>query len=634
MHSTLAALPLLALFSAAPLAAADFPPITDEERAVTAVPGEPNAAAVVLFKKGEFLMMGHGLATGSLASHLQVQARVKILTEAGKSNGEIAIAHSDFTRLASFEGRTVLPDGRVVPVPPDAKFVRKTSQSQRTLLTAVAFPAVEVGAILDYRYELVFKSPFLLDPWYFAEEVPVRYSEIVFKVASGWQMRPWTRSPFGVKIQQEGQKTSGGDVMRAWAQDLPSVPDDPYGPPYADLAAQMVFLPIAGAFGAYQYQELLASWPHAFRLLITTYLDVRHRDFGVAQRARQIAAAGTPRQKAEALYRFVRDEVETEADPGVFVDPAAALREVLSRRRGSPTEKALLLQAMLWAVRIPSSPVWAADRNRGTPDLGLPNPAWFDTMIVAADLDGTQIFLDPTERTLAFGQLRAGHEGTKALMPGIENARVIVLPEAPFQDNAQIAQIALELDEKGRLAGTGTLRLTGHHAREAIGRNWNEWLAERCRDFQVSGVKTVETPDDRKVVVTWSLMQREEEVLGDESSLLPSAPLGPARQPFVQPSSSRKTTVMFEYADRTEVELRLRWPAAWKIESQPAAAALQNGVGELAVSVEAKEGSLVFRRRFDLSRRLLRSPQEYDAAQALFAAAEKSDAQGMVLVRR
>ena len=187
-----------------------FPPITDEERAVTSVPGEPNAPAVVLFKKGEFLMVGHGLVTGSLSSHLRVQTRVKILTEAGKSNGEMVISHSDSTKLESFSGRTVLPDGRVLPVPADAKFIRKTSVSRKTFVTAVAFPGVEVGAILDYQYELVFNSPFVLEPWYFSEDVPVRRSEIVFKAGSGWKMRPWSRSPFGVKIEQEKETTARG----------------------------------------------------------------------------------------------------------------------------------------------------------------------------------------------------------------------------------------------------------------------------------------------------------------------------------------------------------------------------------------------------------------------------------------
>jgi hypothetical protein len=72
----------------------EFPPVTAEERALAAVPGEPNAPAVVLFRKGELLMMGYGYLGGSLKSHLRVQTRVKVLTEHGLSNGEITIAHA------------------------------------------------------------------------------------------------------------------------------------------------------------------------------------------------------------------------------------------------------------------------------------------------------------------------------------------------------------------------------------------------------------------------------------------------------------------------------------------------------------------------------------------------------------
>jgi hypothetical protein len=635
----------LVLLGGPAAAAADFPPITDEERAIVSVPGEPNAPAVVLFKKGEFLMMGHGLLAGSLASHLRIHSRVKILTEAGKSNGEMVIAHNAFTKLEGFEGRTVLPDGRVVPVPADAKFVSRSSRSRKTFVTAVAFPSVEVGAILDYRYELVFGSPFLLDPWYFSEDVPVRYSEIVFKSAGGWNMQSWERALFGVKIQQESEKTARGDVLRAWAENLPAVPDDPYGPPYADLATQMVLLPKSRTIG-YQTQPLLESWASVVWWVGRIYEDVRRRDAGVAQQARKIAAAGTLRQKAESLYRFVRDEIETEPAPGVFVEGEAALRTILSGRRGDPAEKALLLQAMLKAVRIDSVLVWAGDRNRGNMDLRFPNPNWFDTVLVKVDLDGRQDFLDPADRALGFGQLRAGYEGTPALLVGAGGGfGRTALPEAPFYENGRHAGIELALDERGRLSGSGALRLTGHQAWEKIDwqeddaravRAWKDWLAERYRDFQVSDVKAVESPDERKVVVTWSMAQREEEVLGDEASLAPSVPLGPVAQPFVQPSSSRKTMVMFDYADQDEVELRLRWPEGWKVESLPKAAAVQNDVGALAVSVDVKEGerSLVYRRRFDKARRTLLNPQQYENAQALFAAAEKSDAQKLLLVRR
>src|SRR5215218_6925567 len=147
---------LLPLLAARPAAAQEFPPVTAEERAITSVPGEPNAPAVMLFKKGEFLMAGYGRFIGSLSSHLRIQARVKILTEAGKSNGELALGHSDYLRLQNFSGRTVLPDGRILPVPADARFQRRTSKSSKAFVTSVTFPAVQAGAILDYQYEVTF----------------------------------------------------------------------------------------------------------------------------------------------------------------------------------------------------------------------------------------------------------------------------------------------------------------------------------------------------------------------------------------------------------------------------------------------------------------------------------------------
>ena len=644
-HLCPALLVLAALVLPIRLEAAEFPPISEEERALASVPGEPNAPSVVLFKKGEFLMAGYGRVTGSLASHLRIQARVKILTEEGKRKGEITIAHSDATKLRNFEGRTVLPDGRIVPVPADATFLRKTSRSRKTFETAMAFPAVEVGAILDYQYEMVFQSPFYLEPWYFSEEIPVRYSEIVFKTALGWKMRPWSRSPFGVKINEESRQSGNGEERRAWAENLPSLLSEPFGPPHGDLATQMMLLPIVYIANNQQQIHLMETWDQVAYWAHRGYLDVRRKDGGVAEQARRIGASGSPRQKAEALYRFVRDEIKTAPGNGIFVDPEAPPRKILSERRGDPPGKALLLQIMLKAVDIDSYLVWAADRGRGAIDFRVPNPAWFDRMLVGLKLDGNSVFLDPSDPALGFGRLQAGYEGTLATVTSGQKALNMRLPETPFDQSARHAEVDLALDAAGRLSGRGSLLLTGHHAWEKIDwredeastlKAWEDWLAENFHDFRISDVKAVELPDERKVTVTWSMAQREEEVLGDESSLIPSAPLGPVRQPLMQPAASRKTNVTFEFADRDEVELRLRWPEGWEVESLPDVAVVQNQVGALDANVELKpeERALVYRRRLDTTRRSLGGPEHYEQAQALFAAAEKNDAQKLFLVRR
>ncbi|HET9212230.1 MAG TPA: DUF3857 and transglutaminase domain-containing protein [Thermoanaerobaculia bacterium] len=642
--AVLATLILTLLGARVAAAADDFPPITAAERALTSVPGAPNAPAVVLFKNTELRMAGYGRFFGSASSHLKVQARVKILTEAGRSNGEIAIDHGGRVRLRNFSGRTVLPDGRILPVPANAELRRQTSEVFKTFVTTVVFPAVQVGAILDYQYEIVFPSPLLLEPWSLSEEVPVLHSEILFKLATEWKMRVWTRSPLGVKIQRHEEETSGGNEIRAWADNLPAVPRVPYGPAYADLASQILLLPTAYG-NRYGSVRLMEDWLTTSDLLGQMYAAVRSRDGGVAKAAREIAGTGPPRQKAEALYRFVRDEIHGETGDAVLVAPDSSLREILANHRGSASDKALLLQAMLKAVGIESRLVWAADRNRGTVDTALPNPSWFDTVLVMLELDGKRTFLDPSSPALSFGQLRAGYEGTPALIPDVKKLEGIVLPETPFDQNLRRAEIDLALDGKGRLAGTGTLQLSGLHAAERIHwqedeektrQAWKDWLQERYRDFQITDVKAVEAPDERKVTLTWSMAQREEEVLGDETTVVPSAPLGPATQPFVQTAAERKLDVIFNYPDRDEVELRLRWPAGWRVEQRPQAAAVSHPCGGLSSSVVLSEQdrTLVYRRRLDITQRRIGSREDYEDVQDLFGAAAKNDAQKLTLVRQ
>ena len=136
--------------------------------------------------------------------------------------------------------------------------------------------------------------------------------------------------------------------------------------------------------------------------------------------------------------------------------------------------------------------------------------------------------------------------------------------------------------------------------------------------------------------LTWSLRQRDEDVLGDEVSLVPSRPLGPITQTFIQPADKRRSPVLFPYGDVEEVELRLRWPEGWKIESVPGLTKQEFPVGALAVEVAVKDAErvLVYRRHFEMRFRQLGSSQDYEAARALFAAVEKSDAQTLALVRR
>ena len=55
-------------------------------------------------------------------SFLEVFTRIKILSDEGTRYGTVSLVSSEVWRLRNLEGRTHLPDGRIVELAPDATF--------------------------------------------------------------------------------------------------------------------------------------------------------------------------------------------------------------------------------------------------------------------------------------------------------------------------------------------------------------------------------------------------------------------------------------------------------------------------------------------------------------------------------
>jgi len=625
--------------------AAEFAEITQQERELTSVPGQPNASAVVLFKKGKFSVT-EDVRTGRDLYDYTVRVRRKILTEEGKKYGEITLVHGKLSRLQKLEGRTVLPDGRSIPLPKDATFKRRASMSEKIFVTSVAFPAVEVGAILDYSYQVRLESILLVEPWIFQEEVPTLVSEILYEIPKTLGVNYWLQDPMRTGVSGEIKETPEGWEIFGQGKNLPALLSEPYGPPLVELAGYVMILPavVEGDFGV--WRDLLKTWASTCELYAPGYEKAVRKSGAASRKAKEIAAklpGAGGRERAEAVYRFVRDEIETVAWTGVDLPEDSTVDSVLAAGRGGSVEKALLLQTMLQAVDVPGRPVWVAERHGGMPNLAYPNPGWFDRVIFAADVDGRRLFLDPSDRRLAFGRLDPTLEGMPALLFS-RTPETITLPVTSFEENQRQAKIELDVDGEGRLSGRGSLAFIGHHGWDRLHRGedaettvkaWTEWLGNSYTDFAIDGVKVSEAVEERKVEVTWTMAQRAEEVLGDEVTFLPSRPLGPTQQIFQLPPSQRLSAVLLLFGDRDEVELTVRWPEGWRPEALPSETQAVGPAGSLTASIQVDEPGrrLTYRRRFDIKEREY-GKELYGAIRSLYNQTEKHDAQPIVLVRR
>lgn len=630
-------------------AAAAFPPITDEQKKLKEVPGSPGASAVVLFESADLAMQD---PTGDpVPSILTVERRIKILTEEGaKEFGEIEIPHSRTTRLSNLEGRTVLADGREVPLPKDAVFQRQVSRQDRQFETSAAFPSVEPGAILDLSYDLYFDSFFLLEPWLFQSTIPTLRSEVTFHIPSSVAVGTWGRTLPTHQFQSENRPEKDGQRLTVWLENLPAIPDEPYGPPLSDLSAKFMVIPHYVAFASGNRVYLMENWKDLMQQVEDHFYKPTLKDDKLArQKAKEIAKTveASDRALAEAVYRWVRDEIRTEAGSlyVLDVDEKNGVSGVVTRGVGTPAEKGLLLYAMLDELKLDSEILWAPDAYDGSIDPNVANPAWFERVIVAVDVNGSRVFLDPSSPSLAFGRLRPYNEGQPTVTYDPKNPDVGELPTTPPEDHRREASIELTLDEEGRATGTGTLTLTGHHAYlnldpeaadDEVLADWTEWLEERYEGYEVSDVKVNPSVDSQTLEVTFAVTQRDEEVLGDEATLILARPLGPVDQPFDLPPERRRTPVQFSFADRDELEVTLTWPEGWEVDSAPQSFDRKTSVGTAAYTVETDEEArtLHLTRRLEIAKKYFPNSTEYTALRDLYELMEERDARAVVLVRR
>ena len=119
-------------------------------------------------------------------------------------------------------------------------------------------------------------------------------------------------------------------------------------------------------------------------------------------------------------------------------------------------------------------------------------------------------------------------------------------------------------------------------------------------------------------------------------SLSPSRPLGPITQAFTLPPSQRVTPVVLPFADRDELTLEVTFPEGWRVEVLPAAAEVKNEAGALhaTAAVDTARRVVRYERRLEITARESGGREAYARLQALFAAAEKQDAQALALARR
>ncbi len=240
-------------------AATDWQPPTPEELNMKAEPAAPGAVAIILYQE-------ESSDNKNSNNTVEIYKRIKILTEAGKEYGNISIEYpGGMATIDNFEGRTIHSDGTILPFQGKGlDQIEVKSGGVRIRKKVFAMPDVQVGSILEYRYEINYTDSVVSAPsWYIQSELYTRkahYSFVPFVDKGGGSNFIVDKSgqrlsrvaftsvlPPGVDLKKVGnfQVDRTLDVIHDnWVLDVTNIPPIPkasYLPPIHGLSYRVQF---------------------------------------------------------------------------------------------------------------------------------------------------------------------------------------------------------------------------------------------------------------------------------------------------------------------------------------------------------------------------------------------------------
>ena len=519
-HGALPFFFLLTVATVPRLAHAQFPPVSKEELSMTADPKAPGAAAVYLYRE-ETEDDPHAFRT--------IYARIKVLTEAGKDAAVVHISYpktfvfnavgTNSSRMATansnswdapslnhlgedqpwdtdsyvgkveigaLEGRVIHPDGTIVPLTGKPSELLKATKGSRGSDTTFTMPGVEVGSVIEYRYQVRYDRYLTAPDWKLQKEYFIHKEHFVFRPSK--QFLPQQSKDVGAGDSQLKDphdniltdvrfkpvlptgKTLMADAMGNYVIDLtdvPPIPNENYAPPLTDEAYGVDFFYTYTPDVKTYWQGQMGYWTKALNAYTAPTQALQNAVKEI------VSPSDSPLDKAKKLYDMVQKLENTDSSPdgapltGSEFIPRGKVETVLLSKKGSSNQIAFLYLALMRTAGINARPVRIASRSIRIFSAQFMDNIQLDTVLVGLQLDGKETLVDPGTKMAPFATLHWAHAGAGGVAMGANNkAETIVTPFQKNTDNSTLHVGTLNVTPQGGVSGSLKIAFIGQKAIE------------------------------------------------------------------------------------------------------------------------------------------------------------------------
>ncbi len=552
----------------------------------------PQAGAIILLDEAEVNLY----KTGDLhSSRMERHMVVKILNRKGYGYANIVIPFASETVISDIEAKTVLPDGTIIPL--KQKNIFETDLFPSSLMYAdlkakrFTMPGIVPGCIVEYRWTQTVKNFTYWTKWYFQHTEPVKLSRYTVRCPSRWEIEWKTYGSDKVRMFKEDYP-EGFKAVREWEiRDIPPfIPEDGM-PPGSNVMANITFSPVH-----------VKKWSDISAWYNRLAADAEKPGAAVKKKvARLIAEEDTGREKARKILRFVRDSIRYVAiEIGIGGFRPHEATEVLRVRYGDCKDMATLMVAMGKAAGVNIRPVLLSTWGHGETDTFLVSHSWFNHAIVVLKDDADSlIFMDPTHKKTAFGDLPWNDRNRLAMIIDADGSECFVTtPASGPDDNTESAFWDIHADSEGNIYGSLTLSYKG--AQAASVRYTEElihpislktYLAKKLLQYRPAlTVDSVYVINDNNYGLPLKIVAMFRSAFGvkppAEGLLWRVGDFGGPKWYLYFGEDERKYDVNIGYPLREDYKVKITYPAEMEVKFLPASDTLKSPFGMAALTAE------------------------------------------------
>lgn len=609
----------------------DWLPVTQNDLQFKEVPGNPGAAAVLLY---------HADYITYVSDYDQsefVYNRIKVLTEAGKSQGDVEIPLTPWTRIHDLEARTIQPDGSISTLTsqPYERVVFK-GRNYKFLALTFALPNLTVGSIIEYKYRL--QSTWVhSDRWELEHDLFTVREHFLFKHTGPFRMS------FVVNGSQ-AKPLANNNTFELELNEVPPFHPEEQMPPAENYKASVRFFwNTHGGWRTFWYDQA-RQWSLELNNFIGDYREVR------AAAAEAIGNATDADEKIRRLYARAQEirnlqwerKLTTQELKKEHLKDNQTVVDVLKHGHGGDWDITALFVAMARSAGFDASVILVASREHRFFQTEYLKPQQYDSPIAGVTVNGKNLLLEPATRFCPYGSIRWINTGASALKMGKSDWSFITMPTTGPDRAVTLRSTRATLDNEGSLRGHITVTFQGSDAleRQLLALGTDEAGQNKILENEVT--RWLPPQSSVKLRSSQGWQQTGGPVIGDFEIEIPSyasrtgnrlllpSTLFPVKNKGTFESQARKYPVYFRYAF-SEVDLTvISVPDGYAIESLPGPEETNGPFGTYRKSSKTVAQQIITSRSLTVKDPLV-DPEKYADLKAFFTQVQTADDNPLVL---